>query len=272
MNIRRGSLVVADNYYTTFSLVDMLLNDHGLYYLGTLRPNYVPSEIQLPPISHLSYGKDINNVIHLPYSQIEYQGCFVFLCRDITEFRIISNHPDLKNRYVLLHEAKINLAQLKTFRLNRQSNILFKKQLNTCKHYNQTMGAVDLLDRLLESYQFKRKTSKIVSSYLFYFLNIIIVNSYNLYKLYCQENDIIPMRHLMFRQNLSKQLRDIGADEMENTHQSNLMSVARLSKLDTPLNNTLINWKPYLLSRRDKITGTTINSYRTPANLKEQFF
>ena len=72
-------------------------------------------------------------------------------------------------------------------------------KLIACRAYNYNMGSIDFVDRLLEFYQFKRKTSSRKISFQFYSIYLMLVNAYNLYKLHCEEHDILPIRHLKFR-------------------------------------------------------------------------
>ncbi len=172
--LERGSLFTADDYYNSVALINMLISDFGIYYLGTFRSRNGIS-FELPNIDNLTYGLDANGTsIHLPFRYIELNAAYthnntywLYRCKDITKFTIITSHPLLKNDKAVIHGVKFNLSQPRTFGISREQarKITTKTMLSTCKQYNKIMGSVDIMDRLLMSYQIKRKSRilKIIS-------------------------------------------------------------------------------------------------------------
>ena len=270
---RNQSLVIADNYYSSLSILNMIKEKYNANYLGTLRANMIPDSVVLPSLDSFTYGVNTNNdIIDLPFSKSDQVGYTVFQCKDITEFRMITSHPLLINDDVCLHKARFNLNQLRTFGLTRNPSILYKRQLICCKEYNQSMGSVDIIDRMLELYQFKRKTAKWENAYHYYCLNLIVVNSYSLYKMNLEENDEKPMSHLSFRQQLISELIKYGQRQSIIVQDQQRARVAVIQKMETRLTDD-IDWTPYLLVKSDIMDrNATVNNYRMPKWLRKEYF
>eukprot|EP00834_Sanchytrium_tribonematis_P004590 NODE_235_length_11996_cov_1.212070.p3 type:complete len:194 gc:universal NODE_235_length_11996_cov_1.212070:1393-1974(+) len=80
------SLIVADNYYNSSSIVNMLLNTYSIYCRGTLRKNKVPDDMEIGNLKTMAYGVEVTQVINLPFCHYSGDQFDVFFCRDITEF------------------------------------------------------------------------------------------------------------------------------------------------------------------------------------------
>ena len=86
-NLARDTLIVADNYCSTTSLVNHLKDRHGMYYLGTLRSNLVPADIVLPSIDQYAYSTTdlvltLINTLQLPYSKVVTPQYTIFQCQE----------------------------------------------------------------------------------------------------------------------------------------------------------------------------------------------
>eukprot|EP00834_Sanchytrium_tribonematis_P006316 NODE_454_length_7238_cov_0.603306.p4 type:complete len:278 gc:universal NODE_454_length_7238_cov_0.603306:7013-6180(-) len=269
----RLSVVSADNYYSSVSLANMLLNNYKLYYVGTIRKNRIPVGV-VPGLDNLRYGVDTAlQVVHLPfirYTEMDWDYS-VFRVKDIVEFQMITTHPLLQVDSTIMHVAKFNLSQLATFGLNRQSRILFRQQPLIAKHFNNTMGSVDIVDRLLANYQFRRKTSSWQFAAHYYFLNLIVVNAYLLYKMYRQEYQLPILSHGDFREILCNELickpNEEQADSNNNVLDANLSVTERLEQ---PMLSIMTDWTNLLLKPEDVIPNNRVNGIRMPRFLKEE--
>ena len=275
-NIERDSTIVADNYYTTETLLNHLFINHGVAYVGTLRSNRVPVGLVTPSIQQFSYN--INTTEHtvaLPFAFVSKSTCTMYVCKDINEFKLLTNVPALVNGDVTNTLAKINRSQWATFGVNGNMHTVVKETPLACKFYNSNMGAVDSLDRLLESYQFQRRTGSFIISYYYYYLNVVIANSFYLYQIFCGENDEPMMSHLSFRDSLchsllscSSQITLININQMEN-HISVQNKFAVSLQQEMPANAP--SWVPFLLKKKNKFKSMTrINKRAQPKSLKRE--
>ena len=131
--IKPLSLIIADNYYSTITLVKYLLSNHNLYYLGTLRKNRLPSDgtLILPRIDQYTYGKQVDGQLELPFAfaestlkkgnqlvnnmgESESLYC-VFRVKDINEFLLITNHPQINKNETMLYYLLFNPPKLLYF-------------------------------------------------------------------------------------------------------------------------------------------------------------
>ncbi|XP_033897385.3 piggyBac transposable element-derived protein 4-like [Acipenser ruthenus] len=83
------------------------------------------------------------------------------------------------------------------------------------KAYNQHMGGVDLSDALIKYYNMAQKTKKWYKNIFYNFIDIAVVNSFMLHKELAQAQTTKALSHKTFREELCKQLVDIGLVEQE---------------------------------------------------------
>ncbi len=122
-NLKRGCIIVADNYYSTPVLLNYLFQ-LGYYFLGTLRSNRSPNEINIQSIDEYTYSiteqiidEQCVKVLDLPFKSSSQDQYTVFRCLDINKFHLLTNHPLLINDSVCLHKAKVSNVQTMRFGL-----------------------------------------------------------------------------------------------------------------------------------------------------------
>ena len=75
--------------------------------------------------------------------------------------------------------------------------------------YNKYMGVVDLSDQAISYYNILRKTRKYWLTLVLHFLDVMVTNSYLLYKLHLPEEEHKKCTHKALRKNLVTQLCDL---------------------------------------------------------------
>ena len=75
--------------------------------------------------------------------------------------------------------------------------------------YNKYKGGVDLSDQAISYYNILRKTQKYWRTLFWFFLDVMVTNSYLLYKLHLPEEECKKCTHKAFRDNLVTWLCDL---------------------------------------------------------------
>ena len=111
------------------------------------------------------------------------------------------------------------------------------------KFYNSFMGAINSLDRLLESYQIQRRTKSFWISFYHYYLILVTVNSFYLYQMFFKDKNQQSITDLKYRDQLiSKLLSFSNRTGRELVEQENRDVIVNLSILLAP---TLDIWVPF---------------------------
>ena len=217
-----------------------------------------------------SYNINVGTLeVGLPFAFASKETCTVNVCKDINEFKLLTNVPELSVGHVTRTLAKINRSQFSTFGVTRELNMhtVYKLTPLACKFYNKNMGAIDSMDRLLESYQLQRRTQSFQMSFHYYYLNMVTVNSFYLYQLYCNENDIVPITHLKYRDQLINKLLSYSSGPANETTTEDTLQVT--NRLAVPLTESMNSWIPLLLKKKNRLTNSTrINKRSQPRHLK----
>ncbi|XP_028979835.1 piggyBac transposable element-derived protein 4-like [Esox lucius] len=78
--------------------------------------------------------------------------------------------------------------------------------------YNKYMGGVDLSDQLITYFSAHRKTKKWYRTFFYHFVDIATTNSYIIHKEMCKANNMRPMTHKEFMEQLVAQLCEVSLD------------------------------------------------------------
>ncbi|KAG0431254.1 PiggyBac transposable element-derived protein 4 [Dictyocoela muelleri] len=104
---------------------------------------------------------------------------------------------------MLWYDKKV-ICYISTF-MNFENRILFEKKCLEkplmIKDYDKNMGGVDKYDQMLKSYYNERKNIKWTNKFAIYLMNMMIHNSYIIYKHFNSENDKVK-KHLDFRKKI----------------------------------------------------------------------
>ena len=179
--LETGHHVYMDNYYTSPELFEelYLLN---MYACGTLRKNrkQVPKAIQV---------KTRINIKQCIFRRREHLLCLRYL--------------DKRDVYMLstIHPATVSVLDKR----DRTTGMAITKP--TCiVEYCKKMGGVDLSDQIGSYFSCLRKTTKWYKKLFFHLLNVMVINSYILYKKYGPADK--KLDHLAFRRAVCQSLID----------------------------------------------------------------
>ncbi len=157
---------MVDNYYTSFSIVEILLSK-GIYVTGTLRRRRGG-----PSLLNARKIKDAPKKIILPFSK---NSINAFLYLDLKLVGFISSYfQTFKDN--ILEERSVN-----------HNNVEFIGFITTEKpkivsFYNCNMNAVDILDQEIKYYSLQRKSSRWTFKFSIYLIHICLFNAFILYK------------------------------------------------------------------------------------------
>ena len=160
----QGYHLFCDNFYTSPALAKALI-EKGCFITGTIRQNRVgfPKQLQNPLPKQASRGT----------SRWFRDGQLVFVkWKDTKEVSVLSTYYPATGTDTVVRRKKEN-GKFLQLEVNIPPPI---------KHYNVSMGSVDLSDQLLQSYAVLRKTRKWWKTLFLHFIDLATVNSYILYK------------------------------------------------------------------------------------------
>lgn len=166
--------ITFDNWFTSFELVNHLLQEHKLTSVGTIRKN----KKQVPAEFLTTRGKDI------------FSSTFGFQ-RDLT----IVSHIPKKNKVVLLMSSLHHDRSI-----DESTGEKRKPEINT--FYNVTKGGVDVVDELCSTYNVSRNSKKWPLTIFYGILNMSAINGYIIYK----KNNNSNMKRRTFLKNLGLDL------------------------------------------------------------------
>lgn len=102
-------------------------------------------------------------------------------------------------------------------------------------------------------------------------MNLIVVNSFNLYKLKCKESETKAIRHKQFRKLLYKDLLALSTN-VETTMVDPNATLNNIEKLEVQLTDDMDIWVPFLLKKSDAIIKSTRPNKRgQPKHLKRAY-
>ncbi|XP_046986124.1 piggyBac transposable element-derived protein 4-like [Schistocerca americana] len=171
-------LVAFHNYFTTVRIMEEV-QSHGLYGIGTVRPNRKDLPDMLKKNSKLSRG-EFEFAVRSCVAAVKWQ--------DSKPVRILSNYHNPKHVTTVLRRNKDG----------SRSEVFCPLAV---AEYNKIMGGVDRFDQLRERYAVGRRSWKWWHRLFFFLVDLAVVNSYVMWKLQKTEAD-----QLTFRLHLARQL------------------------------------------------------------------
>ncbi|XP_047103465.1 piggyBac transposable element-derived protein 4-like [Schistocerca piceifrons] len=170
-------LVAFDNYFTTVRIKEEL-QSHGLYGIGTVRPNRKDLPDMLEKNSKLSRG-EFEFAVRSCVAAVKWQ--------DSKPVRILSNYHNPKHVTTVLRRNKDG----------SRSEVFCP--LAVAEH-NKIMGGVDRFDQLPERYAVGSRSRKWWHRLFFFLVDLAVVNSYVMWKLQKTEADQLTVRLHLARQ------------------------------------------------------------------------
>lgn len=170
--------VTCDNWFTSYNLVKVLLNEHRLTYVGTMKKN----KREIPP-------EFVNTRARSVYSSV-----FGFQ----KDFTIVSYVPKRYKNVILissLHHDHVIDAETGD-----------KKKPDIITFYNHTKGGVDNLDKLCATYDVARNTRRWPMVIFYALLNVAGINSQIIYV--ANNPDIKSIERRQFLRKLSFDLTE----------------------------------------------------------------
>ncbi|XP_037929963.1 piggyBac transposable element-derived protein 3-like [Teleopsis dalmanni] len=166
-NVPKGSEIFMDRYFTSMNLLTFLL-ENEIYATGTIQQNRIPKELR----TKLSLDKDLLK---------KGRGSFDEIVRQDEKISVIKW---MDNKSVLLATTAVGSDPIQTV---RRWNKTTKKYVNiNCPNaitrYNNSMGDVDLADRLISYYRIAIRTKKWPVKVFWHMVDLIITNCWVMYK------------------------------------------------------------------------------------------
>lgn len=183
--IERGSLVVLDNFFTSYSLLENLMSQE-LFACGTVKGN----SKGLP--NFMRKNKKVEKSIA--------RGEFLFGVKKRTAA------VKWMDKKAVCFLSSVHSPRRTSYVLRRQRNGI-RREIGcpeVVKIYNKTMGGVDKFDQLRERYAIGRRSVKWWHRIFYYLADLAIVNSYVMWKL--KHTNPAKCHQLDFRINLARQL------------------------------------------------------------------
>ena len=179
----KGHKVYGDNPFTSLPLVKKL-QDHGIYYLGTIRSNRLPHDASLK--TEKEFAKELG-----AYDQVSSEREKLTLVR----------WND--NRIVTLLSSYCGSEPLKEARRFDRTSKEFKiiTMPHAVEEYNRFMGGVDKLDSLMGISRYSIISKRWYMYLFYYFVNVTVVNAWISYKknmsVHCLPQKDILLRHFI---------------------------------------------------------------------------
>ena len=209
------STVYADNFFTSLSLVEYLLNNYGCRYTGTVRDNRA-GKPNLLPTSEFTKKKRGT----LDYCSSE--GVMALKWKD--------------NKVVTLLSSDTGIYPMST--VNRYDKETKTKRdipcPNVIKQYNCHMGGIDKSDMLVHLYKTPFKAHRWYMRMFGYIIDVCITNAWLLYKRDCASLKEQNMSLKSFRLDISQCLR--GVKITENRRRTDSPNTAKQASASSPSN------------------------------------
>ena len=187
--------VYFDNFFTSYGLVQRLLQ-HQTYSCGTARANRIgwPSQFRAP---HLPRTGELRRGDSRILQNSDGTTCaYLWQDRKMVSLMDTTCSP-LETAFVSRH--------LKNSTTNRFEAVRVKCP-QALKNYTENYAGVDKFDRLLESYQFYRRSSRWYLNLSFHIINSMLVNAYILWKLIHPSHRNEHGHHLEWRKQVALEL------------------------------------------------------------------
>ncbi|XP_066969991.1 piggyBac transposable element-derived protein 4-like [Macrobrachium rosenbergii] len=199
--------ITGDNWFTSMQLVNDLLQNYGLTYVGTLRLNK-------PYTPQVMTDKKV-----IP------RGCTAFLYdRALT---MLSYHPDKK---------KTKFVQLmSTMHYQPVIEANGKPEVVIC--YNKTKGGVDAFDQMCARYSCSRKTKRWPLCVFYGMLNAAIINAWIIYNRMQKDRGQPEMERRIFMMKLAEDLIFPWAKDrmsFQGMHRSSQMTIKDVYSINLP--------------------------------------
>lgn len=186
-NIKPGSIVVVDNFFTSYSLLDNLLQ-RNIYACGTVRS----TSKGLPPF--MKKDKKVEKSMN--------RGEFQFEVKNrIAAVKWKDNKA--VNFLTSAHSPRQTTTVLRRLRNGKKVEVHCPQVV---KAYNEAMGGVDKFDQLHERYSVGRKSLKWWHRIFYYLVDLAIVNSFVMWKMQQPKHLQSKCDQLTYRLKLARQL------------------------------------------------------------------
>lgn len=193
--LKPGTIVVVDNFFTSFSLLNNL-RKKGIYACGTVR-----STSKGLPLFMKKSKKSSSKVKKIIATTMQ-RGEFQFKVKTgIAAVQWMDKKP--VNFLSSAHSPRKTTTVLRRLQNGKRVNIPCPTVVDV---YNKYMGGVDRFDQYRERYEVGRKSIKWWFRILYFFLDLAIVNSFILWKLHRPAK--AKNNQLNYRLKLARQLID----------------------------------------------------------------
>lgn len=188
--LRPGSIVVVDNFFTSFSLMKNL-RENDIFACGTVR-----STSKGLPVFMKKNKKTLKAKKAVPMKRGEFQ---FGIKNGIAAVQWMDKKP--VNFLSSAHTPRKTTSVLRRLKNGKRVSVHCPTVVDV---YNKYMGGVDRFDQYRERYETGRKSKKWWFRIYYFLLDLAIVNSYILWKL-CQPPNF-KVNQLTYRLNLARQL------------------------------------------------------------------
>jgi len=181
--------VFADNFFTSVPLIEKL-QERGMHYVGTVRPNRLP-------------GCVLQNE-----SELKKRGRGSFVHK-VEQTRNIVAVRWFDNRSVNLLSTYVGVEPIQQSRRwdKKTKQYIYIDRPEIVHEYNHFMGGIDLLDSLLAKYRYKMKSRR---WYLYLFWHTLVIGLVNAWLVYRRDCSLLSMqkREILNRRRFQAQVAD----------------------------------------------------------------
>jgi hypothetical protein len=182
-SLPEGCHIFCDRYFTSISLIDHMYAKK-IHVTGTVMKNQLPREAK----SKLTDDKILS---------AQGRGSSVVISRRDEKVCVVKWYD--KKPIILASSAyAIQPSDQCRRYCKKEKQYIQVQRPSIVKIYNESMGGVDLTDRMMSYYRMKARTKKWTIRTIFHFIDLVLVNSWIKYRRDCTELSVPPRQILKF--------------------------------------------------------------------------
>lgn len=201
-SLEQGTRIYFDRYFTTVGLIDKLSNKN-LKCTGTIQRNRIPRPCR-EKLDSVKLDKQARG------SSSTVERC------DGPPLGITGWYD---NKVIIIGSNHEGITPIDNCRrwTKKEKKYIEVERPSVIKNYNDFMGGTDLCDRMISLYRIANRSRKWTVRTIFHFIDLAVVNSWNEYKIDCEEN-IMPKKNILqfleFKLCVAEKLMNASSEEV----------------------------------------------------------